>query len=196
MEYEFALKFSVAADCPNVDALIESLGETGCDDALVGIGQTGRIALDFTREASSAEQAIFSALKDAKQAIPKAKLVEVTPDFVGLSDIAELVGVTRQNMRKLTISHKDSFPTAVHEGSAALWHLYPVLNWLSQRANYPISQSLLDVAYVAMQVNLTKEASQIESRVRNIAQLLADITPENLHAEMDVASPIRRELSR
>jgi len=32
---------------------------------------------------------------------------------------------------------------------------------------YPIEQSLLDVAYIAMQINLSKEAIQIERRVQN-----------------------------
>ena len=174
MEFEFKLKFTLAADSPDVDDLVERLGAAGCTDALVGIGQSGRIALDFIREADSAKQAIFSALAEAKRAIPEAKFLEVTPDFVGLTDVAELVGVTRQNMRKLTLTHKDSFPVAVHEGSAALWHLSPILKWLKERANYPIKQSLLDVAYIAMQINLAKEASQIERHVQSeVLELVA-----------------------
>lgn len=174
MQYDFALKFMLTATSPDVDELVERLGEAGCNDALVGIGQTGRIALEFTREADSAQQAIFSALEAVKVAIPEVKLIEVTPDFVGLSDVAELVGVTRQNMRKLMLAHQDSFPAAVHEGSAALWHLSPVLRWLKECANYRIEQSMLDVAYMAMQINLTKEASQIERRVqREVLELVA-----------------------
>ena len=56
----------------------------GCDDALVGIGKPGRIALDFTREADSAEEAVISALSAVKRAIPDAEFVEATPDFVGV----------------------------------------------------------------------------------------------------------------
>lgn len=36
--------------------------------ALVGIGQAGRIALNFSREAESAAQAIRSALEDVERA--------------------------------------------------------------------------------------------------------------------------------
>lgn len=43
MEYEFTLKFMLAADVA-VDEIVERLGVAGCDDALVGIGQPGRIA--------------------------------------------------------------------------------------------------------------------------------------------------------
>jgi hypothetical protein len=174
MEFEFTLKFTLTTDRPGVDELVEHLGAAGCDDALVGIGQSGRIALDFTREADSAKEAIFSALADVKRAIPVAKLLEVTPDFVGLTDIAELVGVSRQNMRKLALAHKESFPAAVHEGSATLWHLSPVLKWLGESANYSIKRSLLDVAHIAMQINLAKEASQIERQVqRELLELVA-----------------------
>jgi hypothetical protein len=174
MEFEFTLKFTLTTDSTGVDELVECLGAAGCEDALVGIGQSGRIALDFTREADSAKEAIFSALADVKRAIPVAKLLEVTPDFVGLTDVAELVGVSRQNMRKLALTHKESFPAAVHEGSSTLWHLSPVLKWLGEFANYSIKQSLLDVAHIAMQINLAKEACQIERHVeQELLELVA-----------------------
>ena len=63
------------------------------------MGQQGRIALDFNRESRSAYHAIRSALRDVKKAIPKATLIEATPDFFGLTDVAEILGFTRQNMR-------------------------------------------------------------------------------------------------
>jgi hypothetical protein len=62
-----------------VNDLVERLGEAGCDDALVGIGQPGRIALNFTREADSAQQAFISALEDVRRAIPDAELIEAKP---------------------------------------------------------------------------------------------------------------------
>ena len=174
MEYEFTLKFMVAPDGADADEIVERLGEAGCNDALVGIGQTGRIALEFTREADSAKKAILSALEEVKDAIPDAKLLEITPDFVGLSDVAELVGVTRQNMRKLMLAHKESFPVALHEGSVALWHLSPVLKWLKEHANYRIEPSLIEVAHMAMQINLAKEASLMERRIqREVVELVA-----------------------
>jgi hypothetical protein len=166
MEFEFTLKFALPAGHAPSDELVERLGAAGCEDALVGIGQVGRIALAFTREADSAKSAIFSALGAVKTAIPGAKLLEVTPDFVGLTDIAERVGVSRQAMRKLMLAHREEFPAPVHEGSAALWHLAPVLAWLQERGTYAIPSTLREVAHLAMQINLTKEASQIEQAVR------------------------------
>ena len=61
MEYIFTLKYQLADDDRDSDALVERLGEAGCDDALVGIGQPGRLALEFTREATDAEAAVRSA---------------------------------------------------------------------------------------------------------------------------------------
>jgi len=166
MEYEFTLSFKLAASEADTDTLIERLGAAGCDDALVGIGQSGRIALNFTREAGSAQEAIVSALRDVRKAIPDARLVEAGPDLVGLTDIAELVGVTRQNMRKLSLAYADSFPVPVHSGSVALWHLAHVLRWLSDRGGYEIELPIMEVAHVTMQINLVKEAALIERGVR------------------------------
>jgi hypothetical protein len=174
MEYEFTLKFKLTADIAETDELIERLGEAGCDDAVVGIGQPGRIALNFTREAVSAKQAIISALANVKSAIPQVELIEVSPDLAGLTDIAELVGVSRQNMRKLALKYPLSFPAPVHEGTAALWHLAPVLKWLVNRGDYSIAPSLLDVAHIAMQINLAKQADQLEQPVQQeVRELLA-----------------------
>jgi hypothetical protein len=66
-------------------ALRTAEGEAGCDDALVGTGQPGHIALEFRREAFSAEQALVSALSDVKKAIPCARLLEVTPAVVRMT---------------------------------------------------------------------------------------------------------------
>ncbi len=80
MEYTFTLKYRLSAANQNVDDLIERLGAEGCDDVLVGVGQPGRIALEFTREADSAQAAIQSALADVKRVMPKAQLLEDAPE--------------------------------------------------------------------------------------------------------------------
>lgn len=161
MEYTFTLKYQLADDDRDPDALVERLGEAGCDDALVGIGQPGRLALEFTREADSADAAVRSALADVRSAAPSARLIEVAPDLVGLTDVADIVGVSRQNMRKLMLAHPGSFPTPVHEGSASIWHLADVLAWLQARGSYSLARGVMDVARVALQVNVVKEAQRL-----------------------------------
>ena len=54
------MKFSVPED--GAGKHIERLGEAGCDDALIGVGRPGRIALNFDREADSAFAAVAGAV--------------------------------------------------------------------------------------------------------------------------------------
>ncbi|GHC90656.1 DNA-binding protein [Pseudorhodoferax aquiterrae] len=161
MEYTFTLKYQLADDDHAPDALVERLGEAGCDDALIGIGQPGRLALEFTREADSADAAVLSALADVRSAVPSARLIEMAPDLVGLTDVAEIVGVSRQNMRKLMLAHAGSFPAPVHEGSASIWHLADVLAWLQAKGSYSLTRDVQEVARVALQVNVAKEGRRL-----------------------------------
>lgn len=166
MEYIFTLKYQLSEEDGDHDDIVERLGAAGCDDALVGVGQPGRIALEFTREAETAEAALLSALVDVKRAVPSARLIEAAPDFVGLTDAADVVGVSRQNMRKLMVNYPASFPAPVHEGSTAVWHLADLLAWLQAKGGYDVDRSTADVAAAAMQVNLAKAAHQITRRVQ------------------------------
>ncbi len=161
MEYTFTLKYRLADDDRDLDSLVERLGEAGCDDALVGIGQPGRLALEFTREAADAGVAVRSVLTEVRRAVPTATLIEVAPDLVGLSDVAEIVGVTRQNMRKLMLAHPGSFPAPVHEGSASIRHLADVLAWLQAKGSYSLGKDVMEVARVASQVNVAKEGRRL-----------------------------------
>lgn len=174
MEYTFTLKYQLCEDDSDHDEIVERLGAAGSDDALVGVGQPGRLALEFTREAESAEAALVSALTDVKRAVPSARLIEAAPDFVGLTDAADVVGVTRQNMRKLMVNYPTSFPPPVHEGSTAVWHLADLLAWLEAKGGYDVDRSTADVAAAAMQINLAKAANQVTRRVQREVRELVD----------------------
>jgi len=82
MEFEFKLTYQLPANQVEADLLMKRLGEAGCTDALVGLGVAGQVALEFIREASTAEEAVLAALEDVKRALPDAKLIEVEPNFV------------------------------------------------------------------------------------------------------------------
>lgn len=167
--YDFDLDFKLARDDEDPDEIVGRLGKAGCDDSTIGIGKPGAIGMMFGREAKSAEEAILSAIADVKRALPDAELIEASPDLVGLTDVADLVGVSRQNMRKLRMNHARDFPEPVHSGSTMIWHLAPVLEWLIARG-YSIEQRQLEVARVVWQVNLVKEQQHLEqpiaSRIR------------------------------
>lgn len=174
MDYIFTLKYQLSANDDDLDGIVERLGAGGCNDALIGVGQAGRIAMEFTREAASAGDALISALSDVKRLLPEAKLIEAAPDFVGLSDVAEVMGMTRQNIRKLMVKHSASFPPPVHEGSAAVWHLADVLAWLKAKGAYQIAPGVAEVAATAKQVNLARSAPQLEPALqRQMRALLA-----------------------
>lgn len=175
MEFVFTLKYQLCAKDVRRDALAERLGAAGCDDALIGTGQPPRIVLEFARAAVDADAAMSSALADVRRALPEARLIEAGPDLVGLTDVALVVGVSRQNMRKLMLTHPASFPPPVHEGNASsVWHLSDVLRWLQSRGSYEMEPQVLAVALSAMQVNLVKEALQIDaSRRSGLEALLA-----------------------
>lgn len=169
MEYTFTLKYQLDEHDSDRDALVERLGAAGCNDALVGIGQPGRLALEFTREARSAKSAVRSALADVKRVIPSARLIEAAPDFVGLTDVAGIVGVSRQNMRKLMLAHRESFPAPVHEGSASIWHLAEVLVWLQGKGGYVLERGVLETAQATLEVNLTREVRRLPSKAARAA---------------------------
>ena len=151
---------------------MERLYEAGCDDALVGLGVPGQLGLEFIREASSAEEAILSALADVRRAIPDAQLIEVGPDLVGLTEVADLLEMSRQNMRKVMLKNPAEFPVPVHSGSSSIWHLALVLQFLQER-EYLVSQPMVDVSRAAMRLNIEKEAALVSLRARGAEQSMA-----------------------
>ena len=163
--YDFTLKFALAREDADPEVYVEKLLAQGCNDALIGMGQCGRIALDFTREASSASEAVLTALSDVQRVIPGARLVEASPDFVGLTDIANILGFSRQHMRKLVVNNGSRFPLPVHDGKPAVWHLATVLAWFRDEKGRELDESLLEVSRIAMQCNLAKETAALDSRV-------------------------------
>lgn len=165
-EYDFLLKFDLPDHKADPERFVDALYEAGCDDATIGIGQNGRMALNFTREADSAFNAVSSAIADVKKAIPEASLIEATPDLVGLTDIAEIVGCSRQNIRKIVIGHKSMFPSPIHEGSSAIWHLAKVLQWLKAKGGYKIEDNLIEISRANMQVNIARQMQDIDPAFR------------------------------
>lgn len=104
-----------------------------------------------------------SALQQINTVMPAARLFEVSPDYVGLTDVADLIGMTRQNMRKLMLTHYLTFPPPVYEGAATIWHLAEVLTWLSQRGGYRVPGHIQETAAAALKLNLSKAITRHHS---------------------------------
>ncbi|MES1942267.1 phage transcriptional regulator AlpA [Salinisphaera sp. T5B8] len=173
MGYIFTLKYRLHDHDGDEEALIDRLFEAGCDDALPGIGQSGRLALEFTREANSATDALESAIADVRKAVDNAELVEVLPDYAGLTDIAEHVGMSRQNLRKITTKNGSTFPPAVHEGNPSLWHLSDALSWLAEHG-YAVDAATLETSAAARELNTAVQARRLsDDRSRELEALMA-----------------------
>lgn len=152
-EFEFELLYKIDHNS-NLDDLIDKLFEAGCDDALIGSGKSGVIGLSFTREAVSAEEAFKSAIQNVQAALPTALLIEAKPDYAGITDIAEIIGCSRQNVQKL-FSSSDA-PVPMHSGNTLLWHLSEALLWLNEgkkSERYNIPSWKIDVANIAKELN-------------------------------------------
>lgn len=168
IDYDFTLKFALPGNEMDPEQFVQKLYEGGCDDALIGIGKKGRIALNFTRTAKSSQEAVLSALRDVKDSIPKARFIEAEPDLVGLTEVAELVGCSRQNIRKITVSD-ESFPVAVHEGNPELFHLVEVLDWMEASSRARLRDGidrvvLLQIAQTNREVNLAKQIGRLPNK--------------------------------
>ncbi len=172
--YEFVLKFTVGDAETDPSQYFSALGDAGCTDALVGVGQMGVIGLDFSREATSARAAVTSAIVDVKKAIPEAVLIEATPDLVGLTEVADLLGFSRQYMRKLAYSSPRTFPAPIHEGKPSMWHLFTVLRWAQADRKRTVDTTLADLAKLTMSVNVAIGEREADCReVERVRALIA-----------------------
>jgi len=166
--FEFTLIFALADAGADPSRYIDALFEEGCDDAVLGVGRHGAIALDFCRESNSADEAMKSAKASVERAIPGAKLIEVKPDLVNLSDIAAAAGCSRQNVQKYAIGDikgvQAPFPLTAFTGSQNLWHLYEVAEWFTANTDLGFATELVEASRVASSLNVE---AQIERVIRN-----------------------------
>jgi len=168
-DYAFSLTFHMSEPKADPENLLDALYEAGCDDALVGTGIHGTIGLDFQRAASSARRAIESAVNDVKEAVPDAELIEISPDYIGVSEIAELLGCTRQNARKLVTN--TSFPPAMHlSGHASIWRAVDVADWAmenNRELTEPNVAHFRELAAEAAAMNAERQFGRYTSAARS-----------------------------
>lgn len=100
-EFEFDLVFALPEGAADEAAVLDALFKAGCDDAVVGLGQSGLLGLSLSRAGADAETVIRGAIAEALRALPEgARLREVRPDLVSLADVAARLGVSRQALQK------------------------------------------------------------------------------------------------
>jgi len=163
-EYEFTLTYHVPIRT-DMDDYADIVAGVSDDDALISIEDDGRMILMYEREAVSADEAIKSAKEEVELALPEAKFVAAGPDDVGITDIADLLDVSRQYVRKIWLTTGLSeFPRPYCQGKSPRWHCASVIRWLIE--NNKINESyktLLETAKSAMQVNFHNYMEDLDS---------------------------------
>jgi hypothetical protein len=167
--YEFEMIFSLAGSFGDPDDIVNALFEAGCDDAIIGVAKRDRIGLGFAREAKSAGQAMAAAEREVRKALSGAELIEVRPDLVNLSDMAERLGYSRQNMQKYASGNGGSFPHPAHVGAPDVWHFYDVLLWLRDEKQVAVDGTLIEVSFAAAEINARLQSERLAIQQRRIA---------------------------
>ena len=167
MEYEFILKFALPKPDDDPSDFLDALYEAGCgDDAVIGVGKRGTIALDFTLQGESANEAVLSAVENVTKAIPGAVLTEVTPDLVTLAGVADVIGCSRQNIRKYAAGEiktlETAFPQPVVSGAATLWSLYEVTDWFKRNTDLRPPRSVIEVSRIARRINVGIQLRRVQ----------------------------------
>lgn len=117
-----------------------------------------RLVVTFERRGPTARKAVAKAIDDVRLAIPDAILQHVGPDLVGLTDLADLLGISRQYMRKLWQMHAYTFPVPVYEGKLSLWHLSSLLKWVQRVQVSAVDDAVWEVAQLARDLNASSAA--------------------------------------
>ena len=84
MDYRFTLKYRLPEQESDLDALAERLGSGGGGDALLGLGQPGRLALEFTRDAGSSLVELAQATMQVNLARDAAIAAPLPADIVAM----------------------------------------------------------------------------------------------------------------
>ena len=103
----------------------------GCDDATVSF-QKGHIIVDFSREATTLQDAIASAVADVRKAGATVDRIEPDP-LVSLADMATRTGLSRSaltNYAKGTRAKNFPAPVAKVTSESPLWDWATVARWM------------------------------------------------------------------
>ncbi len=190
-EYQFELTFKLQ-EGDDSDHYFEAL-ETSCSDAIVGTGQFGYVAFDFTREANTSEEAVYSAIKDVHDIIKNAVLIEASPDLVGITDVANILEVSRQYMRKLMGELKAKSPVPVHQGTTVIYHLSEILRSLPESKKRQIDMPLFDIAETNKKLNIYKQLlNTLEPEKQESNDCIRQLIPDDIRSILQISLQIVR----
>jgi predicted DNA-binding transcriptional regulator AlpA len=163
--YNFSLTLAgVSSKTPGLE---DALYVSGCDDGLICYyGKS--VYVEFDRESDSFANAILSAISDIETAGIGAQVMSVDSYLVGLSDIAQLTGLSRQAIAMLKDGTRGSgdFPSPLQrlKGSSPLWSWCSVAAWLAEKGK--MGQELADNAQCLENINLALQLRASKQRVQ------------------------------
>lgn len=143
------------------DAVVDRLYEAGCSDATLAV-RSGSPCLTFSREADTLKDALFSAIRQIKQAGLSATRIEMC-DLVSEKEIAQRLRLPLRIVREYISGQRGpgSFPPPVCPESECgqFWYWCEVAEWAYR--NQLLSKQKRDEALLLEAVNRI-----LENRVR------------------------------
>ena len=114
------------------ESVVNSLFESGCDDALIGVVD-GVQFVDFDRDAASLDEAVLSAVADIER-VDGVRVVRVADaGLAAMADVAARTGRTREGVRLLVSGARGpgGFPPPITDprGRYRLWRWSDVQRW-------------------------------------------------------------------
>ena len=109
-------------------------------------------------------------------------LLEASPDLVGITDVANLLDVTRQAIRKLVDKSHGDFPPPVYDNKVAIYRFTDVLKWMRENTRREIDKPLLEIADLNRLINLFRDAKSSEPANKAIDTCLGRSIPKNIRA--------------
>jgi predicted DNA-binding transcriptional regulator AlpA len=146
-------------------------------DAQAAVDLAGRIRLDVVRQGRCARTVMRHAVAEVRSELPDVVLVEAAPDYATLGEVARLVGMSRQAMRKWVITRGAGFPAPVHEVNGSVWHLAEILEWMDGANGRRVDRELVEVARAAAELNLGVEVRRLR-HIRRSTQRLIELPRE------------------
>jgi len=174
MSNEFMLTYMVPV-IDDMNFYLDRLVKAKCSDAVTGLADGGRLTLDFfDRDGPNISEIIEHAVNSISREIPEAKLIDVSPDLVGITELAAMLEVSRQAVRKMwekNISHNFPAPVKYGNGKSPIWNMASVLHWMDKSDKYDTPNGMLEASKAAMRANVIRAQEKLE-------ELGVVITPE------------------
>ena len=100
-QFEFEIVFALPGSAHDPIEISNAVFEAGFEDAIVGTGIAGLVAVELEAEGEDAETVILKSARALIHVLPAGtRLREVRPDLVSLADVAKKIEVKRQALQQ------------------------------------------------------------------------------------------------